>query len=182
MKDPNSNRVYGFEKALGLAIRLAAAIGSLVLLVLALLGSMDVLTTRILNDPIPGALELSEAGLALILFLGLTVATGKGSHIQVEILVNRLGSSAHRFCRAIASLFTAVFFALWTWQMGHMAAKSWAIGEIATSLFPYPLYPVKCILFLGLLIATIASVVLLALSVLGIYNLKLYHRKGSPPA
>ena len=182
MKDPNSTRAYGFEKALALAIRMAAATGSLVLLALALLGSMDVLTTRILNDPIPGVLELSEAGLALILFLGLSTATGKGSHIRVDILLNRLGSSARRFCRAISSLFTAVFFALWTWQMGHTAAKSWAIGEIAASLFPLPLYPVKCILFLGLLVATVASVVLWARSVLGSRNQQPHPRKGQRPA
>ena len=178
MKDPNSTRVNGFDKALALAIRMAATIGSLILLALALLGSMDVLATRILNDPIPGILELSEAGLAVVLFLGLSAATAKGSHIRLDILLNRLGSSALCLCRVISLLFTTVFFALWTWQMGHTAAKSWAMGEIAASLFPLPLYPVKFVVFLGLLVATVASFALLARSVFGVDNLKSESRKG----
>lgn len=62
-----------------------------------------------------------------------------------------LGPRARRFCDATGYLFAAVFFAVWTWQMGDMTAKSWSIREMATGLLPFPLYPVKFVLFTGLL-------------------------------
>lgn len=99
----------------------------------------------------------------------------------MDILLNRLGSSVLCLCRVISLLFTTVFFALWTWQMGHTAAKSWAMGEITASLFPLSLYLVKFVVFLGLLVATIASFALLARSVSGVGNLKSESRKGKRP-
>lgn len=159
----------GLGKLLSLAIRLTAALGALAILALALLGTSDVLSTRILNQSIPGVIKLSEAGLVLALFLGLAVAARNRGHIRIDILVTRLGPRARRFCDATGYLFTAVFFALWTWQTGVMAAKSWSIREAATGLLPYPLYPIKFILFLGLLIATLESVRRLVLSVCEIY-------------
>lgn len=167
-----------FGKMLSVAVRLAAALGALVLLAIALIGTSDVLTTRILDQPIPGVIKLSEAGLVLILFLGLAVATRNRGHIRVDILITRLGPRARPFCDAIGLLFAALFFALWTWQMWLMTAKSWSIREMATGLLPYPLYPVKIIIFIGLVIATIESIRRLVLSVHEIYNPNSSQRKG----
>jgi len=163
---------------LSLAIRSGTALGALTLLALALLVTSDVLTTRILNHPIPGVMKLSEAGLVLILFLGLAVATRNRGHIRVDILFTRLVPRARRFCDAIGYLFAAVFFAVWTWQMWYLAAKSWAIREMATGLLPYPLYPIKFLLFLGLLIATIESIRLLILCIGKIFNPNASYTQG----
>jgi TRAP-type C4-dicarboxylate transport system permease small subunit len=163
---------------LSLAIRLTAALGALVILALALIGTTDVLSIRILSQSIPGVIKLSEAGLVLVLFLGLAVAARNRGHIRIDILVTRLGPRARRFCDAAGYLFTAVFFAVWTWQMGHMTAKSWSIRETATGLLPFPLYPIKFLLFLGLLIATLESVRQLVLSVHEIYHPNSCKRKG----
>jgi len=160
----------GFGKMLSLAIRMTAALGALALLALSLIGTSDVLSIRILQQSIPGVMKLSEAGLVLALFLGLAVAARNRGHIRIDILVTRLGPRARRFCDVTGHLFTAVFFAVWTWQMGFMTAKSWSIREMATGLLPYPLYPIKFILFLGLFIATIESVRRLVFSVHEFYN------------
>jgi len=170
--------VNGLGKLLSLAIGLATALGALGLLALALIGTSNVLTTRILLRPIPGVIKLSEACLVLILFLGLAAATRKRAHIRVDLVINRMGPRARRFCSAIGFLFTAVFFAVWTWQIWHMAVKGWSIREMATGLLPYPLYPIKFMLFLGLLIATIESVRRLALSIREIYDPNSSQRKG----
>jgi TRAP-type C4-dicarboxylate transport system permease small subunit len=147
----------GVAKMLAMAIRLATAVGIVVLILVALVGTLDVLTTRFLDHPIAGAIKLSEAGLVLILFLGIAAATFNRSHVRVDILVTRLTTPPRRVCHAIACLFSAAFFALWTWQVWFLAAQSWTIRETATGLLSYPLYPIKFILFLGLLIAMLES-------------------------
>ena len=168
----------GFGKMFSLAIRMTAGLGAIVILALALIGTSDVLSTGILNQSIPGVIKLSEAGLVLALFLGLAVAARNRGHIQIDILVTRLGPRARRFCDATGYLFTALFFAVWTLQMWYMTSKSWSIRETATGLLPFPLYPIKFILFLGLLIATIESVRHLVLSVHEICNPNSSKRKG----
>lgn len=165
-------------KIFSIAIQLTTSLGAVVLLALALISSSDVLTTRILNRPIPGVLKLSEAGLVLILFLGLAAATRSRRHVRVDLLINRLGPSARRFCVAMGYLCTAGFFALWTWQMGFMAAQSWAIRETATGLLAYPLYPIKSVLFLGMLFATLESFRRLVGSVNESFTSKSLKRRG----
>jgi TRAP-type C4-dicarboxylate transport system permease small subunit len=154
MQDPVRTNSDGIDKILSMVTRLATAAGIVVLLALALLCTLDVLTTRILGQPMAGVIKLSEAGLALILFLGFAITARSRSHVRVDLLVSRLGKTPRRLCHAVAHLFTVFFFALWTWQMGFMTAQSWAIRETARGLLPYPLYPIKFILFLGLLAAT----------------------------
>lgn len=168
----------GFGKMLSLAIRLTTALGALAVLAIALIGTTDVLSIRILSQSIPGVIKLSEAGLVLAVFLGLVVATRNRRHIRIDILITRLGPRTQRFCNTTGYLFTVVFFAMWTWQMGHMAAKSWSIRETATGLLAFPLYPIKFILFLGLLIATIESFRHLLLSVHEIFHPNSYKQKG----
>jgi len=168
----------GFGKMLSLAIRLTTALGALAVLAIALIGTTDVLSIRMLNQSIPGVIKLSETGLVLALFLGLAVVAHKRSHIRIDILVTRLGPRARSFFDATGYLFTAAFFTMWTWQMGHMAVKSWSIRETATGLLPFPIYPIKIILFLGLLIATIEFFRHLVISVHTIYYLNSRKRKG----
>lgn len=170
MKAPMQTMTDRLDKVLSMATRLATAVAILMLLALGLLCTLDVLTTRILVQPIAGVIKLSEAGLALILFLGLAIAARNRNHVRVDLLVSRLGTRPSRLCHAVANLFLVAFFALWTFQMGSMAAQSWAMRETATGLLPYPLYPIKFILFLGLLTATFESLRHLARSFLDIYN------------
>jgi TRAP-type C4-dicarboxylate transport system permease small subunit len=167
-----------FGKVLSLAARLAAALGALSLLALALLETLDVLSTGILKYPIPGVIKLSESGLVLILFLGVAVATRNRGHIRVDILLIKLRPRARRFCDAIGSFFASLFFSLWTWQMWLMTVTSWTIRERATGLLPYPIYPLKFLLFVGLLIATIESIRRLSLSAHEIYDPNSRRRKG----
>jgi TRAP-type C4-dicarboxylate transport system permease small subunit len=156
------------DKLLSPAIRLAKAIGSAGLVILALVNTLDVLTTRFLDRPIVGVIKLSETGLVVALFIGIAVAVRSHSHVRMDMLVTRLSTRRQLFCQAIAYLATTAFLALWTWQMGLMTAQSWSIRETATGLLPYPLYPIKMILFLGLLIATLESLRQLAGSLIRI--------------
>ena len=156
MQDPVRTNSNVIDKMLSMGTRLAETVGIVVLLALALICTLDVLTTTILGRPMVGVIELSEAGLALILFSGFVIAARRKSHIRVDLLVTRLGKIPRQVCHAIAHLFMVAFFALWTWQMGFMVAHSWTIRETATGLLAYPLYPIKFVLFLGLLAATLS--------------------------
>jgi TRAP-type C4-dicarboxylate transport system permease small subunit len=51
------------------------SIAAAVALLVALIGTIDVMTTRVLAQAIPGAFELSEAGLVLMVFLGMAIVT-----------------------------------------------------------------------------------------------------------
>jgi len=145
------------DKILRSITRGTVSIAAVVALIVALIGTIDVVTTRVLAQAIPGAFELSEAGLVLMVFLGMAIVTREESHIKVDILVNRMPERLQRICTVFGLILTTAFLGMMTWQMWSLALKSWRISEMATGLLPFPIYPVKMAAFLGLATATIEA-------------------------
>lgn len=145
------------EKTLTFITEGTVSIAAVVALLVALVGTIDVLTTRVFSQAIPGAFELSEAGLVLMVFLGLAIVTKEGGHIKVDILVNRMNKRWQSICGVFGLLLTTGFLGLMTRQMWSLALKSWNINEMATGLLPFPIYPVKIAALLGLATATIEA-------------------------
>jgi len=133
------------------------SVAALVALLVALVGTIDVLTTRVIAQAIPGAFELSEAGLVLMVFLGMAIVTKEENHIKVDILVNRMPKRWQLIFAVFGLALTTGFLGLMTWQMGSLALKSLRIQEMATGLLPFPIYPVKMAAVLGLATATIEA-------------------------
>ncbi len=162
--------IKGFEKILEGISKAAMTAAALITLALAVIGTVDVLTTNVLKQAIPGAVEMSKAGLVMLVFFGLAVASRSGSHIKVDILVNRLSERGRNICSSIGYLVTALLFIFWTQQLWFLAKKSWSIGETVLGLLQFPLYPVKIAVFLALAIATIETIRRLVLSIMGIFK------------
>ncbi len=133
------------------------SIAAIVALIVAVIGTIDVLTTRVFSQAIPGAFELSEAGLVLMVFLGLAIVTREGSHIKVDILVNLMNRRLQLICNVFALLLTTAFLGLMVKQMWPLTAKSWKIHEMAIGLLPFPIYLVKTAALFGLIVAAIEA-------------------------
>lgn len=159
-----------FDKVMGVAVTGAVALAAAVTMGVALIGTIDILTTRVFDQAVPGAFELSSAGLVLMIFLGLAQVTRDGGHIKVDILTARMGRRGRLACQALGLAALAFFLWLLTIQMWSLAAKSWRISEIANGLLPFPIYPIKIAAFLGLCLAFIAALRLLLKAVLELFG------------
>jgi TRAP-type C4-dicarboxylate transport system permease small subunit len=158
------------DKILTLIIAAALSVAAVVTLLVALVGTIDILTTRAFDQAIPGAFELSSAGLVLMVFLGLGQVTRGNEHIRVDILLGRMSPRLRQACRVLALTCTAVFLWLMTVQMLSLAKKSWSVTEVANGLLPFPIYPIKLAAFAGLGLAFIAAVRLLARAVIDLLS------------
>jgi len=156
-----------FESILKGLSWLAMTAAALITLAMAVIGTIDIVSTNVIASPVPGAFELSESGLIILLFFGLAVTSRSGSHIKVDILVKRLPVRGQKICDAMGYLFTTVFFIFWSWQMYFLALKSFKIRETANGLLQFPIYTVKMAAFLGIMIATIETLRRLLISVAG---------------
>lgn len=131
------------------------AVAAVVVLAMALIGTIDVLTTNIIDQAVAGAVELSCAGLVLVVFLGIAAASRTQDHIVVDILMVRLSRRWRKACQAFGLFSTTVFFGLWTYQAWKLAVKSISFHERASGLLPVPIYPMKTVAFGALVLATI---------------------------
>ena len=132
--------------------RLALAIllvGGLGLLMSMFLGVGDVIGTQFLQSPLPGAKELTESTMVLIVFGALTYAQIQRSHIRVELLYTRAGPRTRAVMDVIGDIAAIVFFSLLLWQAINEAIFSIQLKEATVGLIRFPLYPARIILAVG---------------------------------
>jgi len=142
------------EKLLESVSKFNLIVAAVITMCMAIIGTVDIVTTNLIGKAVPGAFELSEIGLALLVFLGLASASRHHDFIGVDIVVNRLPRRGQLICGAFGWLTTSVFFAFWTYQLWFLMRKSIAINERANGLLPFPIYPAKILIFIALVIAT----------------------------
>jgi len=131
---------------LALGLLLLGAIGMMVSM---FLGTADVVGTQFLDKPVPGALEITESTMVLIVFGALAYAQTRRAHIRVELLYGYMPPRVQAFMDAATHLTALVFFALLAWQGKGEAAYSWQIGEATLGVIRLPLYPARWLLVIG---------------------------------
>ena len=113
------------------------------------LGTADVIGTQGFGQPVPGAREITESTMVLIVFGALAYGQIRRSHIRVELLYTRLPARGKAALDILADLCGLLFFGLLLWQGINEAEFSMQIGEATDGLIRFPLYPARIILAVG---------------------------------
>lgn len=108
---PNS-----FEKMLVSLVALLAAVASTVLAIMMFLMAADVIGRYIFNAPIPGALELIEFAMAIIVPLAILHCAAQRSHVVVDLVVDRFPRIWRLIVDTLTSILCAVFAGIVCWR------------------------------------------------------------------
>ncbi|GKY88276.1 TRAP transporter large permease [Sinisalibacter aestuarii] len=123
-----------FSRASALSGYLAGA----ALLLAALAVTTDVILRWAIDRPIKGLFELSELGFAAIIALGFAYANDTRRHVALELIGSLTGRK--RGLHVVASLLSAVTFALFTYFLWHHAGAKTSYGE-TTLVLGLPIGP-----------------------------------------
>lgn len=148
-----ASRADGYEWMTSRVVeRVALAIllvGGLGLIASTVLGTADVVGTQVFGVPVPGAVELTESTMVLIVFGALTYTQIRRSHIRVELLYVRAGARGQAAMDVFAGMTGVLFFSLLLWQAVNEARYSVEIDESTFGLVRMPLWPARIILVAG---------------------------------
>lgn len=109
-----------------------AGAGALALLVA--LTVADVAGRYLFNAPVAGATELTEFGVALVVFAALPAVTWRGQHVAVDIMDRFVPARARRWrAAAVAALFCPCLWAP-AWRVAELARRSAGRGEVSEYL------------------------------------------------
>lgn len=136
----------GILRRLAIFVLLVGGIGTMAAM---FLGTIEVVGTQMLHTPVPGALELTESTMVLIVFGALAYAQIRRSHIRVELIYTNMGPRVRAVMDVFADICALVFFSLLLWQAYHEAVYSLQIGEATVGLIRFPLFPARIILAVG---------------------------------
>ena len=149
---PAFERLYRAYGALLRAFGLVSALATFLTMVLVV---VNVLGRYLLNQPLTGTLEFTESLLVIIIFLSLALTQYDGGHIRVTLLTRHLPKRVARMLTVVCMLIGALFFAWCAYAAGLFALESWSFNEYEWGTVSFPLWPMKAIVFFGIVLLAI---------------------------
>ena len=145
-------RAYG--RALQ-ALGLLAAVSTFLMMVLVV---VNVAGRYALNAPVTGTLEITESLLVIIILMALALTQFHDGHIRVTILTRRMPPALSRVAAIFALMLGAAFFLWCSYASWKFAYQSYTVDEAEWGSITFPLYPIKFIVFFGIILLAIQFV------------------------
>jgi TRAP-type transport system small permease protein len=140
LDDMTSVPKAGGDRADKFLHRSFGALAALAILALALITFIDVLARYVFNAPIPGAYEVSELVMGVMIFAGLPVVTWRGTHITIDLLdgitPDWIAGWRDSFMFLVSSLIVAVL----GWELWALAGTLASYGDV-TEYLRLPIHP-----------------------------------------
>lgn len=141
------------------AAMLLGAIAALAILVGTFLGTADVMLLHLAARPVPGALELTESLMVIIIFCGLAYVEKTDGQIRMDLVYDYLSGRFRSVVDVLGALITAGFLGLLAWRGFVSTRASQDASEVAVGLLTYPLAPFKAFVAAGAAVATVLVLV-----------------------
>ena len=139
----------------------AAGLAGAALILLALIGTADVIGSQFLGRPVPGTVEIGSSLMVAGIALGLPMSQYDRRHVRVEIIVDRLPPRLRAALDVLAQLSLALMLAGIAWMGWRMFLTSIATKEFSQGLIEIAMWPARLALALGATLAVVQTIVLI---------------------
>lgn len=95
---------------------------------------IDVLGRYVFSQPLPGAFELTEIMLAIVVFSAAPLICLREEHIIVAVLTDHLPNNVREILAGTAALIAAAVLGLVAWQILQHARRLASYGDVTTFL------------------------------------------------
>ncbi|NRG17450.1 TRAP transporter small permease [Rhizobiales bacterium] len=133
-------------------------IAGLLILIMMAVTFVDVIGRYVFSSPLPGAFELTEVLLGLVIFAGLPLVTLREEHVTVDLVTSRVPHFIRQWLLKFAHVVTAAVLIVLAWRLGIIARDLSAYGD-ATVFLRLPLGPVAGIMAALCACGAVASLV-----------------------
>ena len=113
---------------------LFATVAAISLFAMMALTFADVIGRKFIGNSLPGAVELTEIFMVLMIYFALPLASIGGEHIVFDLLDRVLPAGLLRWQKTLSHGLTALIFLGAAWVVVHRAARSMAYGDTTATL------------------------------------------------
>lgn len=126
-----------------------ACVSAGLVLVMAVLGTSDVLGRYLFSKPIPGAYELMQFTLGGVALFAFAYVQHNKCHITVSILTRWLPRKAAAVLDIMFLVLMLAVFVLISWQGGRGAIAAWRARDVTIGLIELPIGVAKMVIPIG---------------------------------
>jgi TRAP-type C4-dicarboxylate transport system permease small subunit len=118
----------------------------------------DVLLRYVFNSPVPGATELIEFMMGIVVTFSVAYTAYKKSHIGVDLVIDRFPKKTRKLVACCASFLSFGLFALICWQTILLIFEDYH-SNLTSAVLYLPVYPFTAAVALGLVILCLVLLV-----------------------
>lgn len=107
---------------------------ALMLMALMLITCIDVIGRYVFNNPLSGSIELTQIGMALMVFAAMPVVTWRGGHVVVDLLDRFLTNAVMKALALLSAGVIAISFYYLGNRIYQLGARSLRRGEVTEFL------------------------------------------------
>jgi len=126
-----------------------------VLMLLMIVTFIDVTGRYLFLAPLPGAFEMTEIMMAMLIFAGLPLVSRANQHVTVNLIIGLLSPKIRHFQRLITQIIMALVFGVMAWRMWIKAAEMLVQGDEPA----YLLIPIAPVAFLMTILLGVSSLI-----------------------
>lgn len=131
----------GWEKAGRMATQATTVLCAAILFVMMMLTIVDVLLRYVFSSPLPGAYELTELCLAMLIYAGLPLVSLRSLHVSTDFFESLLSDRMRRALQALINLTcggTLVAVARVIWDKADTIRRAGDVTQVLSiSLWPF---------------------------------------------
>ena len=146
------------DRAIVLLTEVFVYIAAFLLVLMAVIGTADVLSLNFLGRPVPSATEIASAMLPIAVVLVMSAAQRHRMHINVELFTRFFPRWFEWSATLLGLLIGFVVFALLSWGAWELAKHSFEIQERAVAAVRFPVWPSKVVFFCGVTVCALEMV------------------------
>ena len=132
--------------------------GGLAILAMVVLGGIDMLTTLLLNWPLPAVFEATQMLMVFAIFLPLGLVHRRRTHVVIDLIYNKMPPGLRRACDLLVLVLMLAFFAAISYRGWLSAVRSYNVGEYTAGVISFPVYPARFALAVGATLALLACI------------------------
>jgi len=111
---------------------------------------LDVSGRFFFNAPLHGGVEFSELLLVVLVFFGLAAAQQQRQNYAIEVLMRHFPMWLQRIFELLGYVACLVIVVMLAWPSSKQALSSFERGEASFGILPFPLWPARVLLAVGL--------------------------------
>jgi|WetSurMetagenome_2_1015567.scaffolds.fasta_scaffold59943_2 TRAP-type mannitol/chloroaromatic compound transport system permease small subunit len=115
---------------------------------------VDVFGRYVFNRPLVGGVELNRTLLVIIVFFGLAFTQLNQGHIRVDLLLIRASPKWGLILEAFALMIAIPVYGIVAFATIPVTIQSIVIGEYETGLIPFPIWPSRLFMSVGMFLFT----------------------------
>ena len=153
-KHPNSV-IDWYERTTIPLINMANTLAMVILCIMPVPVFFDVLFRVLFSRSIPGAIELEELLMGIMVFFGVAHTHSHGGHINIDLLTSKFPRSVNSVIGTCLYLLSSVFYALVSWQLVGQGIKKFQNQEVSFT-YHLPVGTFRFIAAVGALLLALA--------------------------